>query len=506
MSEQYEPGDSSPGHSRLCDFIREHQPLILERWMQQVRTLPSAHRLSPPQLLDHLPELLERMACAIDTRLAGEDCAPKEVPVVHALTRLDAGYDLEEVVAEYALLRACILRLYGEHVGESPRFAESLADVERFNRLVDETVGVAVTRYSQERELLLRLVIEQSGDAILMADERGVLRIFNAEAERQHGVMHQEVTAAEWSSAYGLMSPEGRPLPPEETPLYRALHGERVVGARWLVRRPDGQVRLLSGSASPLRRPDGSLAGAVLIARDETERAQQEQALRQTAEFRERFLGIVSHDLRNPLGAILLSARTLLRAEGPSESQRRALQRIVTSAERMGRMINELLDLTRARLGGGIPLSRQPVELRGLCQQVLEELEATHPGREIRVHAEGNLQGEWDADRLNQLLGNLGKNALDYSPEGTPVDLSLVDEGEWVRVEVHNQGPPIPEEHLASLFEPFRRARREEDSASSGLGLGLFIADQIVQAHGGSIGVRSTAEAGTTFSVRLPRR
>jgi signal transduction histidine kinase len=209
--------------------------------------------------------------------------------------------------------------------------------------------------------------------------------------------------------------------------------------------------------------------------------------------------------LRNPLGAVLLSARTLLRTEGLSEPQCRAVQRIAAGAERMGRMINELLDLTRARLGGGIPLSRQPVELRGLCQQVLEELETAHPGQRMQVHAEGNLQGEWDADRLSQLLGNLVKNALDYSPEGTPVDLALVDEGECVRVEVHNQGPPIPEEYQASLFEPFRRVSQAGGSASSGLGLGLFIADQIVRAHGGSITVHSSAGAGTTFSVRLPR-
>jgi PAS domain S-box-containing protein len=464
MSEQYEPDDSSPGHSRLCDFMREHHALILERWAQQVHTLPSARELSLPQLMDHLPELLERMACAMDRRRGGSDCALEEAPVVHALTRLDAGYNLEEVVGEYTLLRACILQLYGEHLGAIPQRIESMAEVERFNRLFDETVAVAVSRYARARERalaaldhitqealgtddldtllprllralqettesvdlvtlllregdtlrvrasvgleeevaarysvrvgegfsgtiaarrspmelheasedplvkspairhrgvlalygvpllegsqvigvahmgsrtaqefseedkllfrtmagratslilqaqalereraareelatreqLLRLVIEQSGDAILMADEHGVLRIFNEEAERQHGVVRQQVTAAEWSTTYGLLSPEGRPLPLEETPLYRALHGERVVGARWLVRRPDGQVRLLSGTASPLRRPDGSPAGAVLISRDETERLEQEQVLRQTAEFRERFLG-----------------------------------------------------------------------------------------------------------------------------------------------------------------------------------------------------------------------
>jgi len=122
----------------------------------------------------------------------------------------------------------------------------------------------------------------------------------------------------------------------------------------------------------------------------------------------------------------------------------------------MVRMIGELLNFTRGRLGGGVPIQPRPSNLRLLCNQVLEELESSHPGRELRLTAEGQFQGEWDPDRLVQLLGNLGKNALDSSPLGSSVDFSLHDEGEAVRVEVHNGGPPIPLDLLPNIFEPFR--------------------------------------------------
>jgi signal transduction histidine kinase len=166
-------------------------------------------------------------------------------------------------------------------------------------------------------------------------------------------------------------------------------------------------------------------------------------------------------------------------------------------------MISDLLDFTRGRASGGIPIHPQPSDLQQICRHVVEELEAGHPERKLRLSAEGHFHGAWDPDRLAQAFGNLGKNALEYSPEGTPVDLVLRDEGDTVSVAVHNEGPPIPAEALPSVFEPFLRA--VENHASSGLGLGLFIVQQIITAHGGTVEVRSTQEEGTTFTVRLPR-
>jgi len=240
-------------------------------------------------------------------------------------------------------------------------------------------------------------------------------------------------------------------------------------------------------------------------AQDITERKHAETELKQAAEFRERFLGIVSHDLRNPLNAILLSVNAMMRSDDVAQHHMKTVRRIVTSAERMGRMIGDLLDFTRGRLGGGIPITRRPANLHSICQHVLEELEAGSPLREMRLRTEGDLlQGEWDPDRLAQLLGNLGKNALDYSQGEDPVDFVLRDEGDTVCVQIHNRGPPIPADLLSHIFEPFKRGTSQRHS-SSGLGLGLFIVQQIARAHGGRVEVRSTQEEGTTFTVWLPR-
>ncbi|HEX5753309.1 MAG TPA: ATP-binding protein [Archangium sp.] len=371
----------------------------------------------------------------------------------------------------------------------------------------------AAHRAVEERQALLDLVIEQSGDAVVVTDAKGVIRLFNAEAERQHGVTRQQVSAPEWADTFGLLTLDGHPLPLEETPLYRALQGRPVNNARWLVKRPDGSVRTLCGTASPLRRPDGSHVGAVLTARDETERLALEQQranalerLRSTAEFRERFLGIVGHDLRNPLNAITLSARVLLVSEALPERELKAVRRIASSADRMARMISELLDFTRSRLGGGMPVDPCLADLSVICREALEELETSHPGSRLSLRVLGQGLGEWDAGRLSQVVSNLVGNALQYSPEGSPIRVTVDGRASHeVVLSVHNEGAPIPGDVLPELFEPFRRGTRENAHHGGGLGLGLYIVQQIILAHGGTLGAESHAGDGTTFTARLPR-
>ncbi|MFY0527954.1 PAS domain-containing sensor histidine kinase [Archangium gephyra] len=371
----------------------------------------------------------------------------------------------------------------------------------------------AAHRAVEERQALLDLVIEQSGDAVVVTDAKGVIQLFNAEAERQHGVTRQQVSAPEWAATFGLLNLEERPLPLEETPLYRALQGTPVSNGRWLVRRPDGSVRTLCGTASPLRRPDGSPVGAVLTARDETERLALEhqrdeslERLRSTAEFRERFLGIVGHDLRNPLNAITLSARVLLVSEALPERELKAVRRIASSADRMARMISELLDFTRSRLGGGMPVDPCLADLSVICREALEELETSHPGARVSLRVLGQGLGEWDAGRLSQVVSNLVGNALQYSPEGAPIRVTVDGQTDHeVVLSVHNEGAPIPEEVLPKLFEPFRRGTREHAHHGGGLGLGLYIVQQIILAHGGTLGAESLPGEGTTFTARLPR-
>ncbi|WP_257457315.1 sensor histidine kinase [Archangium lipolyticum] len=241
-----------------------------------------------------------------------------------------------------------------------------------------------------------------------------------------------------------------------------------------------------------------SEGGLAVFFRDITEQKRAEQ-------LRERLVGIVSHDLRSPLQSISLASEMLLRREDIPAPALTGVRRISRSAERMSRMITDLLDFTRARTGGGIPLQRRPGELVDLVRNTLEELEVTHPGRVVLSHGRGPYAGEWDLDRLAQVVTNLVGNALQHGAEDTPVEVDLREDGPELVLTVTNQGTPVPDTLLPHIFDPFRRAGSGAHSSRQGLGLGLYIVQQIVLAHGGSIAVSSSEATGTRFTVRLPR-
>jgi signal transduction histidine kinase len=248
-----------------------------------------------------------------------------------------------------------------------------------------------------------------------------------------------------------------------------------------------------------------SVERALREAREKAERRLAEERLRQRAEFEQQLLGIVSHDLRNPLNAIVLGAATLLKREGLDEKSTQSVRRILRSADRATRMIRDLLDFTQVRLGGGIPVQVTPLDLSVHAEQVLEDLEHTHPEHRLKFTQEGDTRGEWDPDRIAQVITNLVGNALKYSPPGSPVAVRTRGEGDTVIFEVHNHGEPIAAELLPALFKPLSRGAGKVDMETRSIGLGLYIVESIVRAHGGSIEVRSTVEEGTWFTVRLPR-
>jgi signal transduction histidine kinase len=229
------------------------------------------------------------------------------------------------------------------------------------------------------------------------------------------------------------------------------------------------------------------------------------QEARDAVRVREDVVAIVSHDLRNPLNAISLSASTLIKREELDERTAKAATRIYAAADRAHRLIRDLLDFTQARVGG-IPLSPRPVELGELARQVVEEIQSAYPERslELRGVTEGRVEG--DPDRLGQVMANLLGNAMQHSPSDTAVRVAVRREGDGVLFEVHNEGAPIPADQLPVLFEPFHRGREVGAGTRGSLGLGLFISRQIVVAHGGSIEVQSQEGDGTTFRVWLPSR
>ncbi|SEM23650.1 His Kinase A (phospho-acceptor) domain-containing protein [Stigmatella aurantiaca] len=250
----------------------------------------------------------------------------------------------------------------------------------------------------------------------------------------------------------------------------------------------------------------GKAAMSIENARLFQQQLRSQEELRRRTEFEQQLIGIVSHDLRNPLGAISMAAGMLLAHPGLDERQRRAAQRIASSGERATRLIRDLLDFTQARLGTGIPLNRHPMDLHEVTRHVVDEVLLAHPGRHVHVESSGEGWGEWDSDRIAQVLTNLLGNALAYSPAHTPVRVSTFGEADGARLEVHNQGAPIPTELLPRLFEPLTRGLPGEAQPNRSIGLGLYIVRAILGGHGGSIEVASSEQGGTTFTVRLPRR
>jgi signal transduction histidine kinase len=258
-----------------------------------------------------------------------------------------------------------------------------------------------------------------------------------------------------------------------------------------------------------LRRRDGTVYGLFGISRDVTARRRVEEERELEARYQERFIGVLGHDLGNPLAAVRLSSAALLGKESLTPDVRRMVQRIDGSAERMARLVKQLLDFTRARMAGGIPLRPREVSLEEVCRRIISELEPVHPERCVDLHVDGESRGVWDEERLGQVLSNLVANALQHSPEGSPVRVRLeAHDALFQRVEVHNAGPPIPNALRPALFEPFHKVLPEPGQPRpqrNGLGLGLYIVSQIVQAHGGWVDVASSEESGTCFKVMLPR-
>ncbi|MFW6094295.1 MAG: sensor histidine kinase [Pseudomonadota bacterium] len=227
------------------------------------------------------------------------------------------------------------------------------------------------------------------------------------------------------------------------------------------------------------------------------------------ADARELLNGVLGHDLRNPLGAIVTSAEILEQGRLPPEQQDAVVARIRSSSTRMREMIDDLLDFTRTRLGTKLPVSPREADLGEVCERVTAQAAAQHPQADLRLERHGDLAGRWDVARLEQMLGNVVGNAIRHADPGTAVTVSAEGEEQSVHVRVSNTGAVIPPDEQQRIFDPLRRATGEQESSQADadhLGLGLYIALKIAEAHNGTIDVDSSKGRGTTFTVHLPRR
>jgi signal transduction histidine kinase len=273
-----------------------------------------------------------------------------------------------------------------------------------------------------------------------------------------------------------------------------------------------GDVRVWQVSVFPVKGRDGTVSGVGMLSRDVTERERVQRERAEMLRFAEQFVAILGHDLRTPLGAIQMAALTLKgrlpreealdggRGAKPRMDAARCVEIVLSSVRRMNELTKQLLDLTRGRLAGGIPIERRSGNLSAVVAATIDEVRAAFPDRSICGEIAPDVVGVLDLDRIAQVISNLTVNAISHGDPGAPVEVRLKVDTHVV-LEVHNRGAPIPEEDQLHVFDPYRRGERR---ATNGLGLGLYISRQIVLAHGGRIEVTSREGVGSRFMFTLP--
>lgn len=303
--------------------------------------------------------------------------------------------------------------------------------------------------------------------------------------------------------------------PAHDTDTAAEVHGAGRAGSGFSVGEMVSEYRALRASVIRLwTTASGTLTGAALedLMRfnEAIDQALAESITRYTTDLdrsKDMFVAVLGHDLRSPIGAVLMASQFMLDTEELTEPHLTLTTRIARSASRMNEMVGDLLDFTRSRLGGGVPIARAPMDLGRETTMAVEEMNLANPDCQIALDMSGDLSGDWDKARLGQVLANLLGNAVQHSTARTQITVSLHGEADEVTLRVHNGSPVIDSKELPGIFSPFKRLRSGTASAAptGSLGLGLYIAERIVTAHDGTITVRSTEADGTSFLVQLPR-
>lgn len=537
----------------LRDVLREEKQRILEAWEKRARKIPAARDLSAKALRDHLPHLLDEIArCASERRAGEQPPVPDMQAHVHALERLAEGFGLAHVVSELAELRDTVLEVWSE---DGARAIDG-GETRLLNEAFDQAMIVAIDHYAHSRDqalfaldristaalastdldqLLLRLlgVLRDSTAALdvaaILLIEDGGLRVratIGLEDEMRTG-FRLEVG----EGFAGTIAQKARPLelsdasadPLVRSPSLKRLGVKALFGVPLLD--PEGRVIGVAYMGSLTahefseqdRRLFSSMAARAtagiyqhLLRRQAEHRAEEAHAskvsLEREVRVREDILAVVSHDLRNPLNTIDLSATLLLRSADKlgDDRMRAKLEAIKRSTDRMTRLISDLLDMAQIRAGR---LAIEPVEQR--VHQLFEEACAAHePIAAERgiVLASGEvdqtLEVRCDHGRILQVLGNLLGNAIKFSKAGDRVELQLTPGAAEIVVSICDTGPGIAPDAVERIFDPYWSGAKH---AKQGTGLGLFISKGIVEAHGGRIWVDTRPGRGSTFSFSLPR-
>ena len=373
------------------------------------------------------------------------------------------------------------------------RFSAILAG--SFIALIGATVG-AIARWRRIRAES-RAILDAMGEGVTIADATGRIVVVNQVGQSILGFRPPHETPRYVSSykQLALRSVDGELLPESEWPINRALRGESFYNYEVQLTRPDGAERRATFSGGAVTGSDGRVVLGVTVYHDVTD-------LRELERSRAELIGLVSHDLRAPLAIIQGRAEILLR-HGGDPAVTRNVRAILKSTRRMDAIIQDLIELPRLA-SGQMPLKRRAIKLDAFARELVERL--LPPGEEERIVVEISPDlppVSADRYRLERVMTNLLTNALKYSEPGTPVTITARVEGDQVAVSVSDEGQGIAADDLARLFDRYYRAKT--GLHIEGIGLGLYITKQIVEAHGGRVWIESVPGEGSAFSFSLPK-
>jgi len=392
--------------------------------------------------------------------------------------------------------RASELRIAEQALAQSLEAAEQAREAERRLRV-------------QEEEELHRLeqILDVMPEAVLVVDVAGVIVAANAAARALAGqdLVGQQVPDT-GQPALDMYDLAGKPVASENLPLQRSLAGEFVRAQQFVIRNSAGNETAVSTNSVPLVDAAGRVTGAVAVYQDISE-------LRALDRHKDEFLASVSHDLKNPLASIKGWSQMLLRRlQSIPEEQREvwatSLDMVQLTSNRMARMLDEILDITRLQMGQPLHPELQAMDLVAIVRRMIREFTESAPRHRLTVvTSEPELTGMWDQPRIERILDNLLSNAIKYSPKGGEVTVRIrTDSGRggtrWARVEVHDEGLGIPPDDLPQLFNRFFRAGNVQ--GTPGLGLGLAGARALAELHGGTLDGANRVEGGAVFTLSLP--
>lgn len=367
-------------------------------------------------------------------------------------------------------------------------------------------------RSSRTTELFLEAVLEHIPDMIFVKDAKELRFVrFNKAGEELIGHPSEALLG---KNDYDF-------FPKEQADFFTAKDRAVLAGGK-LLEIPEEQIdtrhhgkRVLHTKKLPLLDEHGEPQYLLGISEDITGRKRAEAErdrsrsdvtqLELERELRERFVSLLTHDLRNPLAAARTAAEILRRDPDRDDLRFRLPTRIIDSIRRAERMVEDLLDVSQIRAGQPLSMKIEAGDLAALTADAIDELAVVHGERVVLETGAKSLPGFWAADKLRRVIENLVSNAIKYGDADSAVTVALESVGDRVRLKVHNLGPAIPADDLEHLFEPYARTRAASESGKKGWGLGLTLVRGIVIAHGGSVSVESTPGEGTTFTVELPR-